>query len=176
MLERVVTGGQSGSDLAGWRAARAAGIATGGWMIGNYWTEDGDRPEFAEMYGATLLPVSAKLPFAVQLRKRSEANAVMADATLCFDLVGSKATWNAHDDCEAQDKPFRCVLLRRDDEGRICCSILAHEPQEIAEWIHKNGIKDLNVCGNRESKAPGIGSFVEAYLTEVFRLLKETVR
>jgi len=30
MLERVVSGGQTGADQGGWRAARVAGIATGG--------------------------------------------------------------------------------------------------------------------------------------------------
>jgi hypothetical protein len=32
MLERIISGGQSGVDQAGWRAARALGLAAGGWM------------------------------------------------------------------------------------------------------------------------------------------------
>jgi hypothetical protein len=32
MIERVISGGQTGADQAGWRAARAAGIPTGGFM------------------------------------------------------------------------------------------------------------------------------------------------
>src|SRR3954453_21838055 len=55
MLERVISGGQTGADLAGWRAARAAGIATGGWMPRGFWTEAGERPEFAELYGAAAI-------------------------------------------------------------------------------------------------------------------------
>ena len=31
-LERVITGGQTGADQAGWRSAQAVGITTGGWM------------------------------------------------------------------------------------------------------------------------------------------------
>ncbi len=31
MIERILTGGQTGADQAALRAARAAGIATGGW-------------------------------------------------------------------------------------------------------------------------------------------------
>lgn len=31
----------------------------------------------------------------------------------------------------------------------------------------------LNIAGNRESKSPGIGAWVEEYLAEMFRILKE---
>ena len=34
MLERVISGGQTGADQAGLRAARACGIPTGGWLTG----------------------------------------------------------------------------------------------------------------------------------------------
>ena len=32
MLEKIVSGGQTGADQGGWRAAVACGLATGGWM------------------------------------------------------------------------------------------------------------------------------------------------
>ena len=47
MLERVISGGQTGADQAGWRAARAFGIPTGGAMPKGFLTEDGPCPEFA---------------------------------------------------------------------------------------------------------------------------------
>jgi hypothetical protein len=56
MLERVVTGGQSRSDRAGGRAAKAPGIATAGWMAPGSATEDGPRPEFAQIHGASEHP------------------------------------------------------------------------------------------------------------------------
>jgi Circularly permutated YpsA SLOG family len=56
VLERVVSGGQTGADQAGWRAARASGIAIGGWMPADFLIEDGSRPEFAEMFGGVELP------------------------------------------------------------------------------------------------------------------------
>jgi Circularly permutated YpsA SLOG family len=39
VLDRVVSGGQTGADQAGWRAARAVGLATGGWMPYGFLTE-----------------------------------------------------------------------------------------------------------------------------------------
>ena len=47
MIDRVISGGQTGADQAGWRAAKASGIPTGGWMPKGFLTEDGPRPEFA---------------------------------------------------------------------------------------------------------------------------------
>jgi hypothetical protein len=32
MFMKIISGGQSGADQAAWRAAKAFGIATGGWM------------------------------------------------------------------------------------------------------------------------------------------------
>jgi hypothetical protein len=177
-IQRVISGGQSGADLAGWRAAKAAGIPTGGWMVERFLTEDSHRPEFASEFGARLLPDVAHLSnVRRKLRLCAEANVRDADATICFDLTGSDATSNANYDCNKYDRQFRCVMLDQDKDGAIVCGNLkdlkAFEPRHIAQWVIDNGIRTLNVCGNRESKAPGIGAFVERYMTEVFRLLAE---
>jgi hypothetical protein len=47
----VITGGESGANLGGWNVARAPGLATGGWTPGGILTEEGLRPEHAELYG-----------------------------------------------------------------------------------------------------------------------------
>lgn len=171
MLEKIISGGQTGADQGGWWAARAAGVATGGWMVGNFWTEEGDRPEFATEYGASVLPGVNHLRFGVQLRRRAEANVQMADGTVCFDEIGSNATANAESDCRWLDRPFRCVSLKRNPFGRLGVTNGSHSPNDIAAWIIESGIRTLNVAGNRESKAFGIGAFVESYLSEVLRLL-----
>jgi Circularly permutated YpsA SLOG family len=44
-------------------------------------------------------------------------------------------------------------------------------PSQVAAWISESPIRVLNVAGNRESKAPGIGHSVERFLTELFRQL-----
>lgn len=46
MRGRFVSGGQTGADQAGWRAARASRIATGGRMPEDFLTEAGPRPDF----------------------------------------------------------------------------------------------------------------------------------
>src|SRR3954468_5873601 len=91
MIERVISGFQTGADQAGIRAARAHGIPTGGAMPKGFLTEDGPRPEFAEIYGAVELP-TASYP------DRTEQNVRDSDGTLWFGdwhSPGGRATLDA---------------------------------------------------------------------------------
>ena len=51
-LDRVVSGGQTGTDQAGLCAAKVSVIVTGGWIPEAFLTEAGPRPDFAEIFGA----------------------------------------------------------------------------------------------------------------------------
>lgn len=77
MLEKIVTGGQSGADLAGWYAAKAHGIPTGGAMPRGFLTEDGPRPDYAELFGAVELPTDS-------YRARTVRDVADSDGTLWF--------------------------------------------------------------------------------------------
>jgi hypothetical protein len=44
-------------------------------------------------------------------------------------------------------------------------------PSEVVAWIAENGVRVLNVAGNRESLSPGIGDRVERFMARVFRRL-----
>jgi len=154
MLERVISGGQTGADQAGWRAAAAAaGIPTGGWMPLGWLTEEGPRPEFAELYGARELVTA-------DYRAKTERNVLDSSATLWFGSIatpGAKTTLNA---CGGIGRPHLLVVPGREVR-----------PSDVTVWIVARQVKVLNVAGNRESKAPGIGDRVERFLVEVFRRL-----
>ena len=51
MIEKVISGGQTGADEAGLFAAKEFGIKTGGWMPRKFLNERGENPEYAELYG-----------------------------------------------------------------------------------------------------------------------------
>ena len=165
MIERVISGGQTGADQAGWRAAKRFGIATGGWMPRGFVTEDGPRPEFEAMYGA-------KEHAAWGYPPRTRANAKMASATLVFEAgrveslstlsAGSKVTVRA---CMEYDKPNVVIPVKLGSQHDLR-SIAA-----IADWINQHAERSLNIAGNRESKHPGIGQWVEAFLCDVFRAM-----
>lgn len=153
MLDRVITGGQTGADQGAWRAARAAGIPTAGMMPLGFLTEDGPRPEFATEFGAVEMPTA-------DYRLRTEQNVRDADATLWFgsvDTPGAIATLRA---AEAMGRPRMIV---KPGQGV--------KPSDVAAWLVLRRVKILNVAGNRESKSPGIGERVEAFMGAVFRQL-----
>ena len=77
MLERVISGGQTGADRGALAAAKAAGIPTGGWMPAGFRALDGEHPEFAELYGVREHADPRYPP-------RTALNVKESDATLCF--------------------------------------------------------------------------------------------
>jgi hypothetical protein len=152
MLIRIISGGQTGADQAGWRTARTFGIATGGSMPRGFLTEGGPRPEFAELFGALEL-LTESYPL------RTERNVLDSDATVWFGQTttpGASATVGA---CQQHGKPCLPVYTGA-----------SFEPSHVAAWLTKYDVHVLNVAGNRESDEPGIGERVERFLAEVLEL------
>lgn len=167
MIDLVISGGQTGADQAGWRAAYLSGIPTGGWMPKGFLTEDGPRPQFAKLYGAKE-HASPKYP------PRTRANILMSDVTLIFDKSPgdridqlSRGSRLATETCVREGIPSLIVAVRLGESPE------PRRPAAVRDWFEGRGWRRINIAGNRESSAPGIGAWVEAYLVEVFRLIQE---
>ena len=59
MVERVIAGGQTGADQAGFAVAKRLGIPTGGYMPKDWLTDEGPQPNLAMIYGLEGIPTSA---------------------------------------------------------------------------------------------------------------------
>jgi hypothetical protein len=156
MLLKILSDGQNGPPQAAWRAARAFGISSGGWMISGFLTDDGERPEFAERYGAAELPECKHLT-------SIEKNVQESDATLWFGETTTQ---------KAQATATACERF-----GKACMPIdpcASFEPSHVATWIAQSKVRTLNVAGNRERDEPGIGNRVESFLHEVLQQLGHT--
>lgn len=158
MIDLIISGGQTGADQAGWAAARAAGIATGGWMPPGYLTDDGPRPEFAELYNARASKTGG-------YKFRTIWNVRAADAIILFcwgigghASPGSRLTLRLAIDSR---KPIQVIDVSRGPDVRIV-------PTMTVGWLAGNPFRTLMVAGNRKSVAPLIGPAVEAYLGRVF--------
>jgi hypothetical protein len=158
MIEGIVPGGQTGADLGALRAARAAGIATGGWAPKGWLVEsdDGRRdvpaPWLAE-YGLVECPEPG---YAARRRR----NVHDADAALLFGDVTSAGSRGLIRDCRELGKAWVHV-----QSGTVT-------PREVIAWLGETPhVRVLMVAGNRESKAPGIGGRVERFLEVVFHRL-----
>lgn len=156
ILDLVISGGQTGADQAGWRAAKAAGIPTGGAMPKGFLTEEGSRPEFAKEFNAHDL-ARADYP------ARTRENVGRAHGTLWIGYSNTPGGRLTAKICREMGKPL-CLIAKAD--GFLTA-------KEVADWILDNQLRIINVAGNRESKFPGIGAAVQIFLGKVFEILKE---
>jgi len=165
-VELVISGFQTGADIAGIHVARSFGIPTAGWMPKGFRTQDGCKPDYAKLYGAKEFTTAS-------YKDRTWANVEWADGTIRLashmDSAGEKCTLNAikHHKKPYFDVEFDTWSGRLKDykapPGRI--QFLA------AYWILTNNIKILNVAGNSKATSCYIGGSVNVFLTEVFRML-----
>jgi hypothetical protein len=153
MLEKIISGGEPGANLAGWRAAKAFGVAAGGWMRQGFLTDDGCHPEFAEQYGASASPTDSE-------PAHIEQNVQDSDATIWFGRTTNSSAHVTAAACLTFAKPYMPIYPGA-----------AFEPSHVATWIIENGIMTLNVAGNHEHEQPGIGEQVERFLGEVLEQL-----
>ena len=160
MLRKIISGGQCGADVAALRAAKRAGLQTGGTMPRGWVTIDGPRPGSATEFGLIEPPFSASYP------PRTLANVLGADATLRiaadFESAGERCTWAAI--VRARSRHLDVQL----DE-----LVPAIRPEVVAQWIIDKWIATLNVAGNSERTTLGIERFAENYLDQVFAALRK---
>ena len=149
-ISKVISGGQNGTDQAALRAAKSLGIKTGGWMPHEWKTLDGPKPEFEELYDMKECYASYKA--------RTEANVIDSSATLIFAAdfksPGEICTFRA---IRQFQKPYFKVHTSED------------KLEEALAWLAWVDGDVLNVAGNSESTAPGIGEQAYLFLAELFR-------
>ena len=146
MVERIVSGGQTGVDRAALDVALALGIGCGGWCPRGRRAEDGS---IAARYPVRETPSSA-------YAQRTGWNVRDSNATLVL-VRGRPAggTRLAIDAAERHGKPCRVVVLGGPER-----------PADIAAWLGRERVRTLNVAGPRESEAPGIGAEAAGFLRE----------
>jgi hypothetical protein len=152
MKLKIISGGQSGVDAAALRAAKRLGIETGGTMPLGWLTEDGPRPEYADLYGME----EADSP---DYALRTKINAEAGDLTLWLGPGLAIHYGPTKSACEASCKPY----LRIRDLSPASAFIQAGYIAKQLMYRAPDGIV-LNIAGNRESTEPGIGEKAEAFL------------
>lgn len=141
--ERIVSGGQSGVDRAALDAARARGLAVGGWCPRGRLAEDG---VIDPRYALTETP-------SADPAERTERNVRDSDATLILHrgpLAGGTALT-----ARIAARLGRPLLLH--DLSAAPPAGDAGALRRLRDWLHRHDVRVLNVAGPRESQAPGIG-------------------
>lgn len=152
---KIISGGQTGADLAGLQAAKNLNIRTGGCAPKGFLTENGSNYELGTKYNL-YQSSSDKYP------ERTKENVSKSDATVIFSMgVSERGSLLTKKACVQKGKPFLWVSPNEEDAVEKVRSFLA----SIIQIKQRPVI--INIAGNRESKYPGIGKNVKTILINV---------
>lgn len=150
MIEKIISGGQTGVDRAALDCAIALEIPHGGWCPSGRIAEDGIIPDRYRL-------VELASPDYVD---RTRKNVEDSDGTLILNrnqLQGGTAATLAF--ARTCNKPVMVVDLDNPPKTN-----------DIGNWLAANNIKHCNVAGPRESKIPGIYRQAYRYLIIILGL------
>jgi hypothetical protein len=154
MIEKIVSGGQTGADRAALDWAISRGIPHGGWCPKGRLAEDGPIPAKYQ-----LQETSTK-----NYLQRTEQNVIDSDGTVIFSIRpvltgGSKRTMD--------------VALKRKRPVLLICPVAKDPAKMLREFVRGCEIKTLNVAGPRASNEPKIADFVMKVLDDTFPIASQ---
>ena len=155
MLEKIVSGGQTGADRAALDFAIKHGIPHGGWVPKGRLAEDGplaDRYELKEM-------PSDSYP------ARTEQNVIDSDGTL---IISHGPLTGGSDYTREMAKKHKKPCLHID----LSRTKIHEAGATIVIWLMGNAVSALNVAGPRASKDPYVYDQVVALLEHVVFLIR----
>jgi hypothetical protein len=145
LLERIVSGGQTGVDRGALDGALGFGFPCGGWCPMGRLAEDGPIPErypVVELAGG-------------DYRARTRKNVQDADGTLILAFGAPKGgTLETLRDCLRFGKPHLILDASAVPAGDAAGQALL--------FVRENAIRVLNVAGPRESGWPGARAYADA--------------
>lgn len=150
MIEKIISGGQTGVDRAALDVAIDLGIPLGGWCPKGRIDELGVIPQKYYL----LSEVSGDFRSEEEnCAKRTKMNISDTDGTLIIVPTLplppeiTDGTLLTITEAEAQGKPHLLLSLSADKSANI---------SELLNWVEENNIRILNIAGPRESSAVGI--------------------
>ena len=153
MIEKIVSGGQTGADRGGLDAAIELDVPHGGWIPKGRKTEDGGLPE---KYHLKEMPTGS-------YAARTEQNVIDSDGTLIVShgkLNGGSAMTRQL--AKKHNRPWMHVDLDKTNSFKAA--------MDVTSWVMENRVKVLNVAGPKASKDPGIYQATKKLIKAVFQL------
>ncbi|MFA0960501.1 YpsA SLOG family protein [Roseivirga sp. BDSF3-8] len=161
MLQKIVSGGQTGVDMAALVAAWEVGLQTGGWVPADFKNEEGTIQQ-----GLGLNPTPEdRSTYARDLPRslRTEWNVRDSDATLIIRLDSEEGT----DNCKGTLFTEKAAAIY----ARPSLAILLPDQQQTVDvltWLDIHDVRILNVAGPSEGAQPGIQQAAYDFLQKLF--------
>jgi len=148
MIQKIISGGQTGVDRAALDVALEMGIPCGGWCPKGRIAEDG-----------MILPLyPLEETSSTKYRQRTEWNVRDTDATLILtEGDPSEGTALTIDFAHKHEKPCLVIDFLKEPSAN-----------KVLDWAKENQIDILNIAGPRESKKPNIYNLTKDFLHQVF--------
>jgi len=149
LVEKIISGGQTGVDRAALDVGLELGISCGGWCPRGRKAEDG--------------PIDTRYPLqettSANYSVRTEKNVRESDGTLVLTKPGGASAGTALTIkfAQKQEKPY---LVRDPFVGKDFLTVRI--------WLEVNRIRVLNVAGPRETEVSGIYGRAFEFLKELF--------
>jgi hypothetical protein len=149
-IEKIVSGGQTGADLAALDFAIERGIPHGGWCPAGRKAEDGT---IDLRYNLKETPSSGYV-------QRTKRNVRDSDGTVIFSIGEnlSGGSLKTLEFAQKHEKPWLYLSAARTEDAS----------RRLWQFVEDNHIRVLNVAGSRASKEPRVGQFVTAILDRCF--------
>jgi hypothetical protein len=181
----IVSGGQTGADIAGLSAARTLGFKTGGWAPKGWITTDGAKQEELSGYGLK--------EHHGGYRERTIQNAKDSDITIIISRKwtspGTILTMNA---CKKNKRPFIALrengsifyIYRLPELMKTLDSVSKVRDPDDMEMVERQldeiakllkGYLTINVAGNAEDNAEGIEVQSFNLFYDIFQRLKNII-
>ena len=151
VIQKIISGGQTGADQAALDIAIELGIPHGGWIPKGRKTEDGALPE---KYRLEEMPTAA-------YEDRTEKNVLESDGTLILShgkLTGGSALTRKL--AEKHNRPRKHIDLNEMSSFEAAMKIIV--------WVTDHDIQVLNVAGPPASKDPEIYGATKRILKAVY--------
>jgi hypothetical protein len=150
MITKLVSGGQTGADIAALDVALRNGFPHGGWCPKGRKSLEGPIPARYQL---------AETPSPSYLQ-RTEWNVRDNDGTVVFTLAAEVTGGSLRTIGFARKHGKPCLHLSRDGGS--------DQPAALKRFVEEQRIKTLNVAGSRESKEPGLHEWVMQVLEAAF--------
>jgi len=149
VLQKIISGGQTGADRAALDFAIARGIPHGGWCPRGRLAEGGTIPA---RYQLSETPDS-------DYSQRTEWNVRDSDGTVIFSIAPTLTGGSRQTADLAQQYRKSCLHLSRERDGETAAG-------KLRDFLARHDIKTLNVAGPRQSQAPDVAAFTREVLEQ----------
>jgi predicted Rossmann fold nucleotide-binding protein DprA/Smf involved in DNA uptake len=158
LIDKVVSGGQTGVDRAALDVAIELGIPHGGWCPRGRLSEDGIIPSHYE-----LVEMESDL-----YADRTRQNVIDSDGTLV--LYHDRLEGGTLLTCKFAEQTGKlCMKLRLARSSQSSArKLLTSKAKVVRTWLDDNQIRTLNIAGPRGSKYPDIYARAREFLRLIF--------